>query len=42
MVQDTEPIPGGSREKESVMANDSKVVINLATGLEDGATVFRY
>jgi len=24
------------------MANDSKVVINLATGLEDGATVFRY
>jgi hypothetical protein len=28
--------------KESVVANDSKVVINLATGLEDGATVFSY
>ena len=42
MVQDTEPIPGGLARKESVVANDSKVVINLATGLEDGATVFSY
>jgi hypothetical protein len=32
----------GSRERRAVMADDSKVVINLATGLADGATVVGY